>query len=115
MGTASDLTFIRTFAGGDSNKIKKYVGMFLNMASPAMDQMDLFCSQNDWKSLKTTSHSLKSQMKYMGMAKGADIAQQIENICGEGVGVEQIPDLLTSLRSEVETAVAELQEELDKL
>lgn len=115
MSKASDLTFMRTFSGGDPEKIKKYVGMFLKMAPPSLNQMDGFAQNSDWKSLKTTSHSLKSQMKYMGMTAGADLAQEIENICGEAQGIQGIPNLLTNLRAQVEQAIAELEEELGKL
>ena len=106
---------MRTFSGGDPEKIKKYVGMFLKMAPPSLNQMDDFSQKMDWKSLKTTSHSLKSQMKYMGMVLGAEVAQSIETICSEGQGTEEIPTLLAKLRSEVEQAIAELEDELSKL
>lgn len=115
MSRASDLTFMRTFSGGDPEKIKKYVGMFIKMAAPSLSQMDQSSANSDWKSLKTTSHSLKSQMKYMGMASGAEFAQRIENICGDGAGTEEIPELLANLRTQVEQAIAELEDELSKL
>ncbi|MFM7053588.1 MAG: Hpt domain-containing protein [Bacteroidota bacterium] len=115
MSRVSDLTFMRTFSGGDPEKIKKYVGMFIKMAAPSLIQMDECSARSDWKSLKTTSHSLKSQMKYMGMASGAEFAQRIENICGDGNGTEEIPALLVNLRTLVEQAIGELEDELSKL
>ena len=115
MGNVSDLTFLKTFTAGDSGKVKKYVGMFLNMAGPSLTQMDQSCQSQDWKSLKTTSHSLKSQMKYMGMAEAAAVAQKIEDICGNSSGLESIPELLSRLQSLVQAAVIELQDEIDKL
>ena len=115
MGVVSDLTFIKTFTGNDPVKIKKYVGMFLQMAIPALDQMDAQLAGSDWKSLKTTSHSLKSQMKYMGMTSGAELAQLIEGRAGEVKELDQLGNNLNELRSIVTTGVAELQAELDQL
>ena len=115
MGTVTDLTFIKSFTSGDPAKIKKYVGMFLNMAGPSLIQMDQSCQSNDWKSLKTTSHSLKSQMKYMGMTEAAGVAQKIEDICGNSTGLEAIPELLTHLQGLVNAAIIELQDEVNKL
>lgn len=115
MGSVTDLTFIKTFTGNDPVKIKKYVGMFLQMAMPAMDQMNAQLASSDWKALKTTSHSLKSQMKYMGMASGAELAQLIEGRAGEVREVELIGESLNALRAIVTTGVAELQAELDQL
>lgn len=115
MGTVSDISFLKTFTAGDPVKIKKYVGMFLNMAAPSLEQMGQYCQNSDWNSLKTTSHSLKSQMKYMGMTEAAILAQKIEDTCGNSIGLEEIPGLLSNLRSLVETATVELQEEVGRL
>lgn len=115
MGTATDLTFIKSFTGGDPAKIKKYVGMFLAMAPGSMEQMDKQLNESDWKSLKTTSHSLKSQMKYMGMVAGADICQSMEHICGEADGTEALPELLTKLKAIVQLGISELESELSNL
>lgn len=115
MGTVTDLTFIKSFTSGDPAKIKKYVGMFLAMAPSSMEQMEKQLSGSDWKSLKTTSHSLKSQMKYMGMVAGADLCQNIEHICGESSGTENLPELLSKLKIIVQTGVAELESELSSL
>lgn len=115
MGNVSDLSFLKTFTAGDGAKIKKYVGMFLNMAGPSLTQMEQSCQAQDWSALKTTSHSLKSQMKYMGMTEAAAIAQKIEDICSNSIGLEAIPEMLSHLQNLANAAMAELQEEVNKL
>jgi HPt (histidine-containing phosphotransfer) domain-containing protein len=115
MGTVTDLTFIKSFTGGDNAKIKKYVGMFLNMAPASMEQMEKQLAESDWKSMKTTSHSIKSQMKYMGMANGAEICQSIENICAESSGTDALPELLSRLKTMVHIGISELEAEISSL
>ncbi|MFM7078254.1 MAG: Hpt domain-containing protein [Bacteroidota bacterium] len=115
MGTVTDLTFIKSFTSGDAAKIKKYVGMFLSMAPGSLEQMEKQLAESDWKSMKTTSHSIKSQMKYMGMSNGAEICQNIENICSESSGTEALPELLSKLKTVVQLGVSELEAEIAAL
>jgi HPt (histidine-containing phosphotransfer) domain-containing protein len=115
MSTISDLTFIKTFTGDDNDKIKKYVGLFISAAQPAIEQMQNQLQSEDWKGLKTTSHSLKSQLKYMGITSGSDIAQQIEGWSAEMTDLEKIPQSLLKLSEIVSRACEELEAELVKL
>ncbi len=75
MSQVSDLTFLRTFTSGDAAKISKYVNMFLKAAPASLTDMEVQAANGDWKSLKTNAHSLKSQLKYMGVASGEVVAQ----------------------------------------
>jgi HPt (histidine-containing phosphotransfer) domain-containing protein len=115
MGTVSDLTFLKTFASNDAAKITKYVTMFLNAAGPSLTQMKEQVAANDWKSLKTSAHSLKSQLKYMGVVSGVELAYAIESSAGESQNLDQIPDLLQKLENVVNTASDELKAELTTL
>ena len=115
MGTVSDLTFLKTFASNDAAKITKYVTMFLNAAGPSLKQMKEQVASGDWKSLKTSAHSLKSQLKYMGVASGVELAYAIESSAGEGQNLDQIPGILEKLENVVNTASEELKAALASL
>jgi len=115
MSQLSDLTFLKTFTSNDSAKITKYVNMFLNAASPSIEQMKLQLTAGDWKALKTSAHSLKSQLKYMGVATGVESAYFIESSAGEGQNLDKIPETLLKLEEIVTTASAELRDEITRL
>ena len=115
MSQFADLTFLKTFTSNDSGKMTKYINMFLKAAEPSLQQMKSQVDQSDWSALKTTSHSLKSQLKYMGVAKGVDLAFSIEQSSGDGKDLDKIPETLTELESIVNGACTELREELAKL
>lgn len=115
MSQYADLSFLRTFTSNDAAKITKYVNMFLNAAEPSLVQMKTQVTASDWKALKTTAHSLKSQLKYMGVAAGVDKAFFIENSAGEGQNLDKIPETLVNLEEIVVGACAELRDELTKL
>jgi len=115
MSQLSDLTFLRTFTSNDAAKITKYVNMFLNAAMPSISQMKEQLAAGDWKALKTSAHSLKSQLKYMGVATGVENAFFIENGAGEGKNLDKIPETLVKLEEIVAGACSELRDELTKL
>jgi len=111
----SDLTFLKSFANNDSAKINKYVGMFLSALPTSLSQMQQQLTAQEWKSLRTSAHSLKSQLKYMGIASGEQLAISIEKIAADENGVDQLPDLIAKLGEITTIASSELKEELAKL
>lgn len=115
MSQQSDLTFLRTFTSNDPGKMSKYINMFLKGAEPTLEQMKSQIEQSDWSALKTSSHSLKSQLKYMGVNAGVDLAFSIETNSGEGKNLDSMPETLTKLQEIVVAACNELRDELTKL
>lgn len=115
MSMHADLTFLKTFTSNDSGKMTKYINMFLKSAEPSLQQMKSQVEQKDWTALKTTSHSLKSQLKYMGVAIGVDLAFAIEQSSGDMKDLDKIPETLSKLETVVTGACAELRDELTKL
>ena len=115
MSQLSDLTFLRTFTGGDPVKMSKYINMFLSAAPQSLAQIRQQTDASDWKGLKTSSHSLKTQLKYMGVNSAVDIAFNIEQNCAELKDLDQIPGLVAALEEKTTTAVNELREAVSKL
>ena len=115
MSQYADLNFLKTFTSNDPAKITKYVNMFLNAAGPSISQMKQQLDASDWKALKTSAHSLKSQLKYMGVAAGVEKAFFIETSAGEGQNLDKIPENLQKLEEIVAGASEELRSELAKL
>lgn len=115
MGTVTDLTFLKTFAANDKAKITKYVNMFVNAAEPSLTQMRAQIEAGDWSGLKTAAHSLKSQLKYMGVSSGVEVAYAIESGAGTGDHPEQMPEMLAKLETIVRQAVTELNDALNTL
>jgi HPt (histidine-containing phosphotransfer) domain-containing protein len=115
MSQISDLTFLRTFTAGDPPKMTKYINMFLNGAPQIMTQIRQQLEASDWKALKTSSHSLKTQLKYMGVASAVDLAFAIEQQCGDLKDLDKVPELVGQLEEKTSQAIAELREELTKL
>jgi HPt (histidine-containing phosphotransfer) domain-containing protein len=111
----ADLTFLKSFTSNDATKITKYVNMFLNMAPQTILQMKEQLAAADWKSLRTSAHSLKSQLKYMGAASTVDIAYAIERNSADGTELDKVPGLVAHLEENTGLVIAELRQALTTL
>ena len=115
MSKQSDLTFLKSFTKDDAAKITKYVNMFLDSAPKALAQMHQQLAAADWPALKISAHSMKSQLRYMGMSSAEQLAIAIERSSSEQTALEQIPELLTKLQESSTIAFGELKAEIAAL
>ena len=111
----SNLSFLKSFAANDAAKISKYVNMFLTGAPQMLEQMKSQLQASDWKGLRTTVHSLKSQVKYMGIASAEELAITIEKHAAEETNLSALPEMVSRLESITNEACTELRDELTRL
>ena len=105
----TDLTFLQDFAGGNTDKVAKYVGMFLQNGKRLIGEVETALPAGDWESLKIAAHSLKPQLGYMGVKEEWSHILLIEQTAG-GVGNRnQLSDLVAQLRRVCEKAFQELE------
>jgi HPt (histidine-containing phosphotransfer) domain-containing protein len=110
-----DLSFLKTFTGGDSTKIKKYINMFTGAAQGMLAQIESDCKSSDWTALKTSSHTIKTQLKYMGAEKAQTLAFEIEQLSAKADDTSQLPALVAQLIDICGNVLKELKEEVEKL
>ncbi len=85
------------------------------MAPGTMQQMKDQLAASDWKSLRTSAHSLKSQLKYMGANATVDLAYAIERNTADLTDLEKVPELLNQLEQNTATVMSELRQALTTL
>ncbi|MEP7168398.1 MAG: Hpt domain-containing protein [Bacteroidota bacterium] len=105
-----DLTFLNSFTGGSQEKNSKYIKMFLQNAPSLMGAIEDNLKIEDWASLKSSAHSLKPQISYMGIKSAEELIKNIERDAGEKTNLESIPEKITALRNILEKAFPELQQ-----
>jgi len=106
----TDLTFLNSFAGGNSEKINKYVNLFIQHAPGMVESMDGHLSNKDYAALKTTAHALKPQITYMGIKTAEDLIREIEQNAGENKNLESIPQQISKLKTILASAYSELKQ-----
>lgn len=107
-----NLTFLNTFTGGNPDKIKKYVMMFINHCPGQLVIMKDQLSNQNYDGLRGTAHALKPQIIYMGIQGGEDLIKKIESMAGTKTDVEKLPEMLTGFDTLCQQAIVELKEEI---
>ncbi|MFN8145726.1 MAG: Hpt domain-containing protein [Bacteroidia bacterium] len=112
MDRQSDLTFLRSFTGGNPEKIKKYVSMFLQLCPAQLETMSGQLNEKNYSGLRGTAHALKPQITYMGIRKGEELIKSIEHNAGNNVEVEKLPEMLDQFKSICGAAMEELKADI---
>jgi HPt (histidine-containing phosphotransfer) domain-containing protein len=104
----TDMTFLTSFSGGDTVRMKKYVGMFLQIAPQQLEKIRTALTASDWDAVRANAHSLKPQITYMGIKEGEALIKQIENDAASRTAVENIPSMFSQLEELCAKAIVEL-------
>ena len=105
----TDMNFLRSFTGGNPEKQKKYVGMFLENAPKLLDSIDKAMVVKDYPAIKIAAHSLKPQLSYMGVKEDVSKIFLIEQSAGEAAHFDTLPELVTNLKLLCTKAFIELR------
>ena len=112
MSKTVDLAFLTSFTGGNSDKMKKYINMFLNFCPGQLKTMKSHLDAGDYDALRGAAHALKPQITYMGIRAGEDLVKKIESNAAEKTETDKLPELLNNFTSVCEQAMGELKEEV---
>ncbi len=108
-----DLTFLNSFTGGNREKVSKYVNLFLQFTPQIIDTMEKNLGEKNYPALRTSAHSLKPQITYMGIKSAEDLIKTIEANAGDQKNVEQIPQQMEELKSILNSAIPELKQAVE--
>ena len=62
-----NLTFLKKFTKDDPKKMKRYIGLYLDVAPKTFEEMKRNLNNKDWEQLRINAHSLKPQADFMGI------------------------------------------------
>lgn len=110
-----NLDFLKNFTGNDTKKIVRYINMFLQSAPAAIQTMQKQLDLKDFTALKTTAHSLKPQLSYMGITSLKETILRIEEFAGEQKYPDKIQELIKTVETECNIAFDELLDAIEKL
>jgi signal transduction histidine kinase/CheY-like chemotaxis protein/HPt (histidine-containing phosphotransfer) domain-containing protein len=105
-----DMQFLRQFTGGKTDKMHKYIGMFLENAPRLLANIDQGLASKDYASVKVAAHSLKPQLSYMGVKEEVSHIFLMEQSAGESAHYDQLPKLNANLKLVCEKAFEELKQ-----
>jgi len=108
----TNLTTLNQLSGGDKAKKEKYIRMFLDLLPKQLGATQAALADNDLPKLRSAVHTLKSQLGYMGVKKGQELAQQIERMADEKTQLEDLPAWVENFINVCNQANEELTAEL---
>ena len=106
----TDLTFLTNFAAGDTNRMKKYIGMFLQIAPQQMEKIKTALAASDWDAVRANAHSLKPQIIYMGISGGEELIKKIENDAASRANLAELPGMVNRMEELCNKAIVELEQ-----
>ena len=105
----TDMQFLRQFAGGNDEKMTKYVGMFLENGPKLLNTIEQSLQAKDYAAVKIAAHSMKPQLSYMGVKEDVSHIFLIEQTAGESAHYDRLPTLVVNLKRVCEKAFEELR------
>jgi len=106
----TDISFLKSFTGDDTERMVKYINNFLSMAPEKIAAMKSKLEGRSWEELRSAAHKLKPQLAYMGINSIKEDIQQIEDYAGEEKNLELLPELVANVSSVCELAFKELND-----
>ncbi|MCK7590548.1 Hpt domain-containing protein [Subsaxibacter sp. CAU 1640] len=73
-----DLGFLEKFTKGDTQKMQRYIKLYLDVAPQTFADMKQNLKDKDWEQLRINAHSLKPQAEFMGILSLKDALATIE-------------------------------------
>jgi signal transduction histidine kinase/CheY-like chemotaxis protein/HPt (histidine-containing phosphotransfer) domain-containing protein len=104
----TNIDFLKQFTNNDAQKMKKYIGMFLDNAPKLLSRLEQGMTQLNYEEVKIAAHSLKPQMSYMGIDEELSHIFMIEQLAGSQTHTEQLPNLVANLKRVCEEVYREL-------
>ena len=109
----TDMAFLNQFTGGNSEKKKKYILMFLDNGPKLLGRIKSAMSDLDYETVKVAAHSMKPQLSYMGIKEETSNIFLIEQTAGQSAHRENLPQLIQQLEVLCSQAFQELHAEID--
>lgn len=105
----TDMQFLKQFAGGNDEKVKKYISMFLDNGPKLLQSIETALAAKDFGALKIAAHSMKPQLSYMGVKEEVSNVFLIEQTASEAGHYERLQPLVNNLKRVAEKAFMELK------
>jgi CheY-like chemotaxis protein/HPt (histidine-containing phosphotransfer) domain-containing protein len=105
----TDMTFLKQFTGGNTEKMNKYIGMFLENTPKLLSAVEQGIEKKDFQTIKVAAHSMKPQLSYMGVKEEMSHVFLIEQTAGEAAHFDHLPPLFAELKRVCEKAFEELR------
>lgn len=109
------LALLRAYLGDDSQQVREMLELFLENIPGDMEELSLFCKQNDVENVRKTAHRTKSSVKFFGLVKVGEILQKMEMLSKKKPSPGQLETMAKQVNRLMEHEIQVLRKELSLL
>lgn len=104
-----NLTGLVELMGGKTEKIVKYIDLFLKNVPPDFEQLKEEFSREDWEQVARTAHKIKGNVGYMGIEKAKNMLITIEKVKLDVAILDRNTDIVNQLEEVLNNAYSDLE------
>jgi len=104
-----DLNCLDEFTEGDPVRRKRFMDLFLKNIPASIQSVQEALNNSDYEKIRIVSHSMKPQLRAIGVLKGLELAETIEQSCNEKSDLDKLPYLVEQLVVVCKQAIDELK------
>jgi HPt (histidine-containing phosphotransfer) domain-containing protein len=86
--------------GNDETLVNKFLNIFKNQCPQQLQELLLHYKNEDWSSLSTAAHSMKTQFQYLSIQSLSAQISEIETLTDEGK-TDKLSDLIPSFEKDL--------------
>ena len=104
---------LNRLAGGKPERLRKYLQMYLDAVGTSIPKIEQALEGGEREILHRIVHTLKPQLKLIGLDETAELAQTLETQILEGAAWDKLPGLAESLLAALRQSVTDVGQMLD--
>ena len=110
-----NLDYLDMMSDGDIEMKKVMLDMLFEELPQEIAKMRTLTDAADWNEMKAVSHKMKSTLSFVGCDDMTTSNTEIERVCKEGTTLEVVNGLLTVMEDKLDSVMAELKIEYDRI
>jgi HPt (histidine-containing phosphotransfer) domain-containing protein len=114
MHTSFDINPVLSLVDHDKETATALLSMFLEQTPADLDMLHNYLQNSDWEGVYKTAHKMKSGVRTLGLKELGENLFNLEQQCRSLTNLEQVPEAVTTIRSQLERVFAGIQALLDK-
>lgn len=104
----TDLAYLTQFCDGNKEKMKKYIGVYVNSVAGFVNKLKAAMDANDMEGIALQVHSFHPKWMLMGMKQSTALGHATEKQCREQCDIEKVKENIAILIHQAECGVKEL-------
>ncbi|MGQ0829319.1 MAG: Hpt domain-containing protein [Bacteroidota bacterium] len=108
----TDLTYLKELANGSNQFMTEMITLFITQTPEALQNIEKYFQNKDWKSLRTVVHKMKPSVSLFGLKEIEGDVRTIEEAAANETNLDQLPQLISKVTTVCKEAIEELEAEL---